>query len=163
MGNSSVIFAVLRLFSLRSIDFDDFSYTVPKVITWTYAETGVVILVACSPLLRPIFDKTFRGFLSGNKSSSNQVGPSYNSHAISNSASTNPKVGGKRKSGFMTMGESQESLELREMGHRRVESRAVAGKDPHGTGADHSYASSDKDAKMGIMVEREVSQTIDLV
>ncbi|KAH7136725.1 hypothetical protein B0J13DRAFT_625367 [Dactylonectria estremocensis] len=163
IGVVSVIFAIIRLISLRKIDFDDFSYSVPEVITWTYAECGVVILVACSPLLRPIFDKLFRRFLSSAKRT-DQYGPSYESRNFQNSANTVPKMGSKMRSGFMTVGESEESLELGDIrSEGRIQSKATASRETRPTNEEAGIWSPDKDLKMGIMVEKEVSQTVKLV
>ncbi|KAF5001739.1 hypothetical protein FDECE_10872 [Fusarium decemcellulare] len=164
IGIVTIIFAILRLFSLRSIDFKDFSYTVPEVITWTYAETGVVILVACSPLLRPIFDKTFTRFLSSARSKT-PYGPSHDSrNNLNNAPIMPPKMNHKMRNGFVTVGDSEESLELRQiMSEGRVESKATGGRDPNSTKAGMSSSSSNNDLKMGIMVEKEVSQTVNLV
>lgn len=64
IGIVTIIFSVIRLRSLNEIDFDDFSYTVPPVMTWTAAENAILILVASSALLRPVFDKMFGRLLS---------------------------------------------------------------------------------------------------
>lgn len=64
IGIVTIVFSVIRLKSLRSIDFNDFSYTVVPVMTWTTAENGVIIMVASSALLRPVFDKVFSNLLS---------------------------------------------------------------------------------------------------
>ncbi|KAM5360512.1 hypothetical protein ACJZ2D_013688 [Fusarium nematophilum] len=163
IGIVSVIFAILRLFSLRSIDFGDFSYTVPEVITWTYAETGVVILVACCPLLRPIFDKTFTRFLSSTRSK-NQYGPSQGSRNYNSSANIAPKMSGKMKSGFMTVNDSDEGLELRNISSEgQVHSTATAGGSHKSGKADPWSSSSDRDLRIGIVVEKEVSQSVNIV
>lgn len=57
IGVVTIVFSAIRLASLRTVDFDDFSYTVPVVMIWTTAENGVIIIVASSALLRPVFDK----------------------------------------------------------------------------------------------------------
>lgn len=64
IGIVTVVFSVVRLRSLKSIDFDDFSWTVVPVMTWTTAENAVLIMVASSALLRPVFDKLFGRLLS---------------------------------------------------------------------------------------------------
>lgn len=64
IGIVTIIFSVIRLKSLNSIDFDDFSWTVVPVMTWTAAENAILIMVASSALLRPVFDKMFGRLLS---------------------------------------------------------------------------------------------------
>lgn len=166
----SVVFAVLRLLSLRDLDFDDFSYTVPSVVTWTAAETGVVILVACSPLLRPIFDKLFRRFLSSGRSrnqynyGSSRNTPQFNSQShMQPKSKASSKARSKTRSGFVTVGDSDESLELGDMVREgRIESKAEA-RDRQGSTAGLHEWPSDKDLRMGIMVEKEVSQTVNMI
>lgn len=70
IGIITIVFSAIRLASLKTVDFDDFSYTVPKVMIWTTAENGVIIIVASSALLRPVFDKMIGRLasLSGNRS-----------------------------------------------------------------------------------------------
>lgn len=152
----SVIFAILRLLSLRSLDFDDFSYTVPEVITWTYAETGVIILVACSPLLRPIFDTAFRRFLS--RASTDNSAPTPG--GMRNYGSNKTHSHSKTRAGFMTVGDSQESLELGDLppGGRPTKVSVTAGKM-----TDVGPWPQERGLQMGIMVEKETSQTVNLI
>lgn len=161
----SVIFAVLRLLSLRNLDFEDFAYTVPSVVTWTAAETGVVILVACSPLLRPIFDKLFRRFLSSARSRNqyNNYGTSQNTPHFHSQSHIQSKSKNKTRGGFVTVGDSEESLELGDMVREgRIESKATARDRQESEGEIRQWP-SDKDLRMGIMVEKEVSQTVNMV
>lgn len=78
IGVVTVVFSAIRLVSLRTVEFDDFSYTVPMVMIWTTAENGVIIIVASSALLRPVFDKMLGRLasLSGSSSSRNRPGNS---------------------------------------------------------------------------------------
>lgn len=154
---SSVIFAILRLLSLRSLDFDDFSYTVPDVITWTYAETGVIILVACSPLLRPIFDTTFRRFLRSTRDDSAPTRESKRNFSSSKSHHSHSKT----RAGFVTVGDSQESLELGDLppGGRPTQVSVTGGK----TNPEVGSWPPERGLQMGIMVEKETSQTVNLI
>ncbi|KAL1857639.1 hypothetical protein VTK73DRAFT_8021 [Phialemonium thermophilum] len=174
IGVVTVVFSILRLVSLRSVDFNDFAFTVPDVIIWTYAETGVVLLVACSPLLRPIFDKVFRPFLSITRSKSERPshGGSIDYLTSGNGPSQQPKIKSKRRSGFVTVGDSEESLELGDVGERgRTHTNIVSGHDAREVGPrrsrdrdrDRRAGSADNGFRMGIVVEKEVSQTVNLV
>ncbi|KAF5017272.1 hypothetical protein F66182_10809, partial [Fusarium sp. NRRL 66182] len=149
IGIVTIIFAVLRLLSLRSIDFDDFSYTVPKVITWTCAETGVVLIVACSPLLRPIFDKAFTRFLSNSRSRT-RYNPAHDSrHTEPNIP---PRMNHRMRSGFVNVGESEENLELQQITSEvYVKPRAMGWGSTTLTTPRMSRSSSDKDLTMGIV------------
>ncbi|KAK1762011.1 hypothetical protein QBC33DRAFT_552908 [Phialemonium atrogriseum] len=162
IGIVTLVFSILRLLSLRSIDFDNFSYSVTGVIIWTYAETGVVILVACSPLLRPIFDKIFRRFLSSARGEPPRTSHPSLDHL--NSSTGRAKIRRKRRSGFVTVGESEESLELGDVtGGGHVETRVMAGRSNRfARGGMLRRETSDQDLQMGIVVEKEVSQTVNL-
>jgi hypothetical protein len=150
---SSVIFAVLRLLSLRNLDFEDFSYTVPSVITWTYAETGVIILVACSSLLRPVFDQLFKKLLS---TRSQKSGPSREAsdYILNSKAVSYSKSRSKARDGFITVGDSQETLELGDMSSRRCAKASVT------AGSREDGRSSINNTHIGIVVKEEVSQTV---
>ena len=151
-----MIFAVLRLLSLRSLDFGDFSYTVPPVITWTYAETGVVILVACSPLLRPVFDKLFGRMLS---TRSQPTGPSQegSDYMLNSKGVPYSKNRSKARGGFITVGESEESLQLGDMsGSRHAKASATGGFKGEDRSAGETRLS-------GIIVKKEISQAVDVV
>lgn len=82
IGVVTVVFSAVRLVSLTTVDFADFSYTVPRVMIWTTAENGVIIIVASSALLRPVFDRLFDRLasLSGSRGPANRhegsLGPS---------------------------------------------------------------------------------------
>lgn len=88
IGIVTVVFSAIRLASLRTVDFDDFSYTVPMVMIWTTAENGVIIIVASSALLRPVFDKMLGRLasLSGSRNrpgnSDVQYGDTVGSHSL---------------------------------------------------------------------------------
>lgn len=97
---STIAFSAVRLTSLNSIDFEDFSYTVIPVMTWTTAEAGVAILVASSALLRPVFDKLFHRILS--LSSEKTPGPSDGSAPYMGSQS---RMNGKQRREFVNVGD----------------------------------------------------------
>lgn len=64
----------------------------------------------------------------------------------------------------MTVGESEESLELGDIrSEGRIQSRATASREPRPSDSKAGTWPPDKDLKMGIMVEKEVSQTVKLV
>ncbi|KAK7707030.1 hypothetical protein SLS64_007239 [Diaporthe eres] len=113
IGIVTIAFSAVRLTSLNSIDFEDFSYTVIPVMTWTTAEAGVAILVASSALLRPVFDKLFHRILS--LSSERNPGPSDASAPYMGSQS---RMNGKQRREFMNVGDSEESFELETRGPR---------------------------------------------
>lgn len=102
LDSSTIIFSVIRLRSLNTIDFDDFAYTVVSVMTWTTAEVGVIIMVASSALLRPVFDKLFHRVLSlsGSRHQLGRSNPYANSHTAQS------RMGSRlRKDNFVSVGD----------------------------------------------------------
>ncbi|KAJ0124662.1 integral membrane protein [Diaporthe amygdali] len=155
IGLVTIAFSTVRLTSLNSINFDDFSYTVIPVMTWTTAEAGVAILVASSALLRPVFDKMFHRILS--LSSGKTPGPSNASAPYMSSQS---RINGKQRREFVNVGDSEESFELEARGPRteiQVGSRRSKGTLDAMTLA--AGGSSDRKGRMTIVVQQQVEQT----
>ncbi|KAK2606944.1 hypothetical protein N8I77_005663 [Diaporthe amygdali] len=155
IGLVTIAFSAVRLTSLNSINFDDFSYTVIPVMTWTTAEAGVAILVASSALLRPVFDKMFHRILS--LSSGKTPGPSNASAPYMSSQS---RINGKQRREFVNVGDSEESFELEARGPRteiQVGSRRSKGTLDAMTLA--AGGSSDRKGRMTIVVQQQVEQT----
>lgn len=129
--------------SLRDIDFGDFSYTIPTAITWTYAEMGVIILVACSPMLRPLFDQLFKRFLSniGRSGGSGPYALSQNTNNTNNNNNNPNDFDGRPVRRRAAHDGSEDSLGLYATSTSDVhgEARATGGKD---AGSD---SKSDKD------------------
>ncbi|KAI3393495.1 hypothetical protein diail_4216 [Diaporthe ilicicola] len=155
IGMVTIAFSAVRLRSLNSIDFDDFSYTVIPVMTWTTAEAGVAILVASSALLRPVFDKLFHRILS--LSSEKTPGPSDASVPYMSSQS---RMNGKQRREFVNVGDSEESFELETRGPRteiQVGARRSKGTLDAMTAA--AGGSTDRKGRMTIVVQQYVEQT----
>lgn len=73
-------------------------------------------------------------------------------------------MGSKMRSGFMTVGESEESLELGDIrSEGRIQSKATSSRETRPTNDEVGVWSPNKDLKMGITVEKEASQTVKLV
>lgn len=153
---SSVAFATIRLLSFRQLDFNDFAYTVVDVVTWTYAEMGVVIMVACSPLLRPVFDKVFRRFMPSRFTKrSNQQSHGTLGSNVDPMDLRKPKS--RVRNEFQTIGDSEESLvELGQLGRSQVV--ATSGKAEKNLYL-QKEASDDSSYGAGILVQREITQT----
>lgn len=97
----SIIFSVIRLISLNSMNFDDFAYTVIHVMIWTTAEVGVIIMVASSALLQPVFDKMFSGILS-------LSGSKNNSRPSQRHINSKSKMGSRSRKDFVAVGDGTE-------------------------------------------------------
>ncbi|KAI2610066.1 uncharacterized protein GGS25DRAFT_244581 [Hypoxylon fragiforme] len=156
IGAVSVAFATIRLLSFRQLDFNDFAYTVVDVVTWTYAEMGVVIMVACSPLLRPVFDKVFRRFMPSRFTKrSNQQSHGTLGSNVDPMDLRKPKS--RVRNEFQTIGDSEESLvELGQLGRSQVV--ATSGKAEKNLYL-QKEASDDSSYGAGILVQREITQT----
>ncbi|KAI0012699.1 hypothetical protein F4779DRAFT_632897 [Xylariaceae sp. FL0662B] len=145
VGIVTVSFAVVRLFALRSIDFNDFAYTFPEAATWTFAEVGVVIMVACCPLLRPVFDKVFYCFVPKRNKS---TGATHGSGDYLSSSTPQRSKIIRRSDGFHAMHDSEENL---------VELGAVNHQQTQITGGSQTKGNEKADGKGGIIVESEVT------
>ncbi|KAK7946936.1 uncharacterized protein PG986_011257 [Apiospora aurea] len=64
-GILTSVFAAARLYNVIHLDFTDVSYSAVDANVYATVEPGVAIIVSCSPILRPLFDKVF-----GHKASS---------------------------------------------------------------------------------------------
>ncbi|OCL15437.1 hypothetical protein AOQ84DRAFT_384022 [Glonium stellatum] len=58
-GILTMITGILRVVVTLSIDFTDFTFAAKGAHIWSVTEIGVSIVVASSPMLRPLFDKVF--------------------------------------------------------------------------------------------------------
>ncbi|POS74512.1 integral membrane protein [Diaporthe helianthi] len=155
IGIVTIAFSAVRLTSLNSIDFEDFSYTVIPVMTWTTAEAGVAILVASSALLRPVFDKLFHRILS--LSSYKTPGASGGSAQYVNSQL---RMKGKQRREFVNVRDSDESFELETRGPRteiQVGSRCSQGAIEAMAAA--AGGSPESKGRMTIVVQQHVEQT----
>ncbi|OCK85403.1 hypothetical protein K432DRAFT_318302 [Lepidopterella palustris CBS 459.81] len=120
-GLLTMVIGILRVVAVLNVDFTDFTYAARTAHIYSVVEIGVAIIVACSPTLRPLFDKIFRGITSlssGNKSSA--YGNRYASNRGGNSTTTD---------GFMKMGDE---IALKSVDDRtgRVETRITASQAP---------------------------------
>jgi hypothetical protein len=68
----------VRMSGIFTIDFSDFTYAATQTSIWSVSEIGTAIVVASSPMIRPIFDKIFHSLSSSIRSTRN--GPYDQSH-----------------------------------------------------------------------------------
>lgn len=101
IGIVTVVFSIIRLKSLNSIDFDDFSWTVAPVMTWTTAENGILIMVASSALLRPVLDKMFGRLLS--LTSRNRLGDTGEQYPYGQSSRSGLGLGSRKRKEFISV------------------------------------------------------------
>ncbi|ROW02581.1 hypothetical protein VPNG_07892 [Cytospora leucostoma] len=162
IGIVTIIFSAIRLRSLNAVDFDDFAYTIIPAMTWTTAESGVAILVASSALLRPVFDKVFRGIMSLSPSGSPR--PSGTTLPYLRSQS---KVKMKARREFVTVGDSDDNVEFGQVGPRteHVHLTEIQAGDRNSRGALTSedaavgVSNLERNGRMTIVVQKEVEQT----
>ncbi|KAI2473633.1 hypothetical protein F4781DRAFT_139552 [Annulohypoxylon bovei var. microspora] len=123
IGILTLVFGAINLYMVLQIDVSDISYTAVQPTLYGTSEIGVAIIVSNCPLLRPVFDRML---------------PACRSEAtIWREKGSDMAMARKRKStkssGFtQMMNESQEDLELGNMGaHRaRRNTHITAGKRP---------------------------------
>lgn len=53
--------SILRVIVILNVNFADFPFSIKYTEIYTIAEFGTAIIISCGPLVRPIFDKIFRG------------------------------------------------------------------------------------------------------
>lgn len=108
----TMVFGAIRLAAVLRVDFTDFTFTARTAHSWSVAECGVAIIVSSSPLLRPIFDRVFKKFLSvtGSRNRSGR-GLKYDrsNRAGSNHRFSRPTTN-KNPDGFYPMGDSDVEL-----------------------------------------------------
>ncbi|KXH40966.1 integral membrane protein [Colletotrichum salicis] len=133
-GILTIVFGALRLASVFSVDFLDFSYTSPNAMVWSSAEMGVALMVSSSPILRPVFDRIFGRFISTLRSSADRTNPHAKNYNSGKSGATGPRTlisASKHHSrgadGFMVMTDSEENLEMDDM-HRKTGTKALGGR-----------------------------------
>ncbi|KAK8067622.1 hypothetical protein PG996_006734 [Apiospora saccharicola] len=58
-GILTLLCATVRVYELIHIDYTDVTYTANDATILANVESGVAIIVSCSPILRPLFDRVF--------------------------------------------------------------------------------------------------------
>ncbi|KAK7446482.1 integral membrane protein [Colletotrichum acutatum] len=121
-GILTIVFGALRLASVFSVDFLDFSFTSPNAMVWSSAEMGVALMISSSPILRPVFDRIFGRFISTLRSSADRTNPHAKYYNGGKSGATGPrtfisasKPHSRGADGFMVMTDSEENLEMDNM------------------------------------------------
>ncbi|KAI1457432.1 hypothetical protein F4805DRAFT_428660 [Annulohypoxylon moriforme] len=123
IGILTLVFGAINLYMILQINYTDISYTAVETTLYGASEIGVAIIVSNSPLLRPVFDRML---------------PACRSEVSTwREKGSDMVMARKRKStkssGFtQMMGESQEDLELGNMGAHRARRNTyiTAGKRP---------------------------------
>lgn len=54
-----MICAAVRVYELVHIDYTDVTYAAMDATILANLESGVAIIVSCSPIMRPLFDRVF--------------------------------------------------------------------------------------------------------
>ncbi|KAI0380855.1 GPCR, PTH11-type [Hypomontagnella monticulosa] len=116
-GFVTVIVTAIRLWLVFAIDFADLSYSVVSSTYLTIIQPGIAMMVACSPLLKPIMDllgSTFRSQLGTSGNSSNQPRSSGTNSifAAKRSRWRRPGVSLLTPSGFDRMSDSDQQLPI---------------------------------------------------
>jgi len=56
---STIAITAVRLHTLLTLDFLDFSYASTTIFVWTTVEWGTAIVITCAPTFRPVLEKWF--------------------------------------------------------------------------------------------------------
>ncbi|KAI9737217.1 MAG: hypothetical protein M1818_005749 [Claussenomyces sp. TS43310] len=67
LGILTISITAVRVVIMLKVDWTDFSYSAKGVFIWSACELAVAIIVSCSSMLRPVFDKIF-GLVKGGAS-----------------------------------------------------------------------------------------------
>ncbi|KAI0147968.1 hypothetical protein F4776DRAFT_605373 [Hypoxylon sp. NC0597] len=111
IGILTLVFGIIRLYTVLQVDFTDVSYTAVETILYGTSEAGVAIVVSNCPLIRPVFDRFFP-----TRRSENACWREKPSDMV-----LSRKRKSTKSSGFTQMkNESQEDLELGNMGAHRA-------------------------------------------
>ncbi|KAI1074393.1 hypothetical protein F5B20DRAFT_438513 [Whalleya microplaca] len=119
VGIATMLFGVARLCTVLQIKNTDVPYTAVQTTVYGTVEVATTIVVSSSPLLRPLFDRIFGEDVSAFRLSQSPIWGEKNIDLSFSSLNRNSRKHTTRSSGFTQMNESQENLELGNMGAHR--------------------------------------------
>ncbi|KAI8650688.1 hypothetical protein NCS57_01403200 [Fusarium keratoplasticum] len=131
-GIVTIVFSCVRLKYALNIDFDNVTKSFAVASVSSILQAGVALMVASSPILRPVFDRTILHWLgvsvrsTGRNTSSNPTGgPSASRHHASAGYHDASRI--SHHKGFRQMTDSEEHLawELRDMQGKGGEQRTT--------------------------------------
>ncbi|CZR70297.1 uncharacterized protein PAC_20199 [Phialocephala subalpina] len=100
LGTLTMAISAVRMSGIFTIDFADFTFTATPTSIWSVTEIGTAIVVASSPIIRPLFDKVFHSIVSSRQS---------NRYTFNNSNTTTLRLSTKA-SGFDRLGGDEAPL-----------------------------------------------------
>lgn len=141
-----MIFTAVRLYFVYNLDITDITYSSIGSTIIGVIQLGIAVMVASSPLLRPVFDRTIGSWL---KLSSMRSKKHYDAHVQAEDGDHPLTIGRLRQRDrpVRPMNESEENLqwELTAMGHKGYERRVTV----HGSS---TYQESDGSNRPGEIV-----------
>ncbi|KAF4995980.1 hypothetical protein FDECE_12606 [Fusarium decemcellulare] len=111
-GIVTITFSCVRLYYVYNIDFDNITRSYAEASISSILQSGIAVMIASSPLLRPVFDRTAKLFgLSLSSSRKTTAGNVNSSRSRTHGAGTSHISGShSRAAGFKQMSESEEHL-----------------------------------------------------
>ncbi|KAF7553062.1 hypothetical protein G7Z17_g3912 [Cylindrodendrum hubeiense] len=115
-GMITIVFSCVRLYYVYSIDFTNITRSYAEASISSVLQAGIAVMVASSPLLRPVFDRTALRWL-GISLRSSQKDTSGKGASARTTTATSRVVSHARTAGFNKMSDSEEHLawEMRSM------------------------------------------------
>ncbi|KAF4454279.1 integral membrane [Fusarium albosuccineum] len=111
-GIVTITFSCVRLYYVYNIDFDNITRSYAEASISSILQSGIAVMIASSPLLRPVFDRTAKLFgLSLSSSRKTTTGNMNSSRSRTHGGGTSHISGShSRAAGFKQMSESEEHL-----------------------------------------------------
>ncbi|KAH6972107.1 hypothetical protein BKA56DRAFT_493333 [Ilyonectria sp. MPI-CAGE-AT-0026] len=118
-GMVTIVFSCVRLYYVYNIDFTNITKSYAEASISSVLQAGIAVMVASSPMLRPVFDRTALRWLGISVRSSQKDTSGKGPSARTTTATSRVGVSGShaRTAGFNKMSESEEHLawEMRSM------------------------------------------------
>ncbi|RYP25223.1 hypothetical protein DL765_000104 [Monosporascus sp. GIB2] len=103
--HSTLIVTAIRLYLIYNLDFTDLSFSVAKSNYLTVIQPGIAIIVACSPLLKPVMDRIL-GLSFDTKQRDSEGGPDQQGGVRTHSTIRNLKLGRRPGLAFSSLSAS---------------------------------------------------------
>jgi hypothetical protein len=134
--DSTLAIGAVRMSGIFTINFADFTYEATPTSIWSVTEIGTAIIVASSPIIRPLFDRVFHSIVSSARTNNRYT---YNNNSNNQTLKSITKA-----SGFDRLG--GEEIPLQDIERGGVVATVTAGTPSASTKSVedfHSYMSTD--------------------
>ncbi|KAK1753122.1 hypothetical protein QBC47DRAFT_304223 [Echria macrotheca] len=140
IGLLTCVISAIRIHTLKSMDFNDITYSIPRANIFSGLEPSVAVTLACIPLLRPLL---------GRSKYSTDGTPRYATGSATPSKALELETGDGRP--FQALPDDSSQYRLRPLGPKHLAEVHSAGKSTLGG----SRESSDEEEERGITVQSQ--------